>query len=250
VRVPTRAEEAARDLPRVREDILIERLRARHRLSKFLLRQGLIWRQTKAWGKEHRKWMESLRFDLQPLQRSFESYLRALEEAEARLADLDRQILDLAEEPAWRELVSRLRCLKGIDTLSAITLAVEVQDFQRFPTAREFMGYTGLVSREYSSADSIKRGRITKVGNAHVRRILVEAAWAYGRGAATGTVLAKRREGCAPEVVAIGRRAQERLSRKFSRLAGRGKTRQIIVVSIARELAGFVWAIARTMGQG
>lgn len=246
VRVPTREEEAARDLTRVREDILVDRLRARHRLSKFLLRQGLIWHETKAWGLKHRAWVRCQHFDFPALQNTFQSYLRAVEEAEARLADLDRQVLELAEQPTLKELVGRLRCLKGIDTLSALTLAVEVQDFRRFSGARQFMGYTGLVSREYSSGESVHRGRITKVGNAHVRRVLVEAAWNYSRGAATGVTLAKRREACSPQVVAIARRAQERLSRKFRRLAGRGKARQNVVVSVARELAGFVWAIAQT----
>lgn len=247
VRVPTREEEASRDLTRVREDALVDRLRARHRMSKFLLRQGLIWRETKAWGVRHRAWIRQQRFDLVPLQRTFESYLRAIEEAETRLADLDREVLTMAERPEWKELVRRLRCLKGIDTLSALTLAVEAQDFQRFATAREFMGYTGLVSREDSSGERTKRGRITKVGNAHVRRVLVEAAWNYSRGTATGPTLTQRREGCPSEAVAIARRAQERLSRKFRKMSGRGKLRQITVVSVARELAGFVWAIARTL---
>ena len=247
VRVPTREEEAARDLTRVREDALVDRLRARHRLSKFLLRQGLIWRETKNWGVKHRAWIRQQRFDFEALQRSFESYVRAVEEAEARLADLDRQVLELAQQPAWKDVVSRLRSLKGIDTLSALILAVEVQDFRRFSKVRQFMGFTGLVSREYSSGNSVRRGHITKVGNAHVRRVLVEAAWNYSRGTATGPVLAKRREGCSQEVLSIARRAQERLTRKFRKLSGRGKLRQIIVVSVARELAGFVWAVGQTM---
>lgn len=189
----------------------MDRLRARHRLSKFLLRQGLIWRETKAWGVKHRAWVRQQRFDFPALQGTFESYLRAVEEAEARLADLDRQ----------------------------------VQDFRRFTGARQFMGYTGLVSREYSSGQSVHRGRITKVGNAHVRRVLVEAAWNYSRGAATGASLAKRRDNCSPATVAIARRAQERLSRKFRKMVGRGKSRQNAVVGVARELAGFVWAITQ-----
>ena len=249
IRVPTREEEAVRDVTRVREDALVDRLRARQRLSNFLMRQGLVWREkSKKWGSKHLEWLKRQRFDLAPLERSFEGYLRALEEAEARLADLERQVLELAEQPALRELVRRLCCLKGIDTLSAVTIAVEAQDFRRFPTAREFMGYTGMVSREYSSGDQVRRGSITRVGNAHVRRILVESAWAYSRTATkTGPALARRRKGCAPEALAIGWKAQERLSRKFRRLEGRGKARQVAVVSVARELAGFVWAMARTV---
>lgn len=250
VSVPTRESESARDLVRGREDVVADRLRARNRLSKFLLRQGLVWRETKAWGAKHRVWLRNQRFDLEPLQKTLESYLRALEEVEARLADLDRLVMDLAEHAPWRGVVGRLKCLKGIDTLSAVTLAVEAQDFRRFRKAREFMGYTGLISREDSSGDRVRRGAITKVGNAHIRRILVEAAWNYSRSAATGPALAMRREGHSAETLVIARRAQERLTRKFRKLTGRGKMRQIAVVGVARELAGFAWAIAQPPTQG
>jgi transposase len=150
VRVPTREEEAARDLTRVREDILVDRLRARHRLSKFLLRQGLIWRETKAWGVAHRAWVRRQRFDFPALQSSFESYLRAVEEAEARLADLDRQVLELAEQPTWKELVSRLRCLKGIDTLSALTLAVATRAWSAASTVRARV-FSAAASRRWAT---------------------------------------------------------------------------------------------------
>lgn len=245
VNVPTREDEADRDLVRAREDVLSERLRAQHRLGKFLLRHGLIWRTTKAWGIEHRAWLRTLRFELPSETRTFDFYLRGLEEIEARLAGLDREVLTLAEASAWKTVVANLRCLKGVDTLSALTLAVEVRDFRRFASAREFMGYTGLVSREYSSGENVKRCNITKVGNAHVRRVLIESAWAYGQGDRTGKTLIKRREGGSPEAVSTARRAQERLCRKFRKMAGRGKPRQKAVVATARELAGFVWHIGR-----
>ncbi len=121
--------------------------------------------------------MKALRFELASETRTFESYLRGMEEIEARMVGLDLEILALAEKTSWKTLVANLRCLKGVDTLSAVILAVEVRDFRRFPSARKFVGYTGLVSREYSSGESVQRGRITKVGNAHLRRALVEAAW-------------------------------------------------------------------------
>lgn len=245
VRVPTRREEADRDLVRAREDVLAERLKARHRLGKFLLRQGLVWRETKAWTLKHRAWLRSLRFDLESQARTFESYLRGVEEIEARLEGLDRLVLDLGGNDAWKAMVANLRCLKGVETLSALTMAVEVGDFRRFPSACEFMGYTGLVSREHSSGDSVRRYRITKVGNAHLRRVLVEAAWAYTQRDYTGPTLTKRRETGSPEAVATARRAQERLCGKFRKLTGKGKPRQKAVVAVARELAGFVWHIGR-----
>jgi transposase len=246
VRVPTRREEADRDLVRAREDAVTERLRARHRLGKFLLRHGLVWRQGKQWTLKHRAWLASLRFEFESQSRAFEAYLRGMEEIEARLEMMDRQILALAEEDAWKTVVLNLRCLKGVDTLSALTMAVEVGDFRRFGSACEFMGYTGLVSCEYTSADNVRRGKITKVGNAHLRRVLVEAAWSYGLPDRTGLALAKRRESGSPEAIATARRAQERLCGKFRRLVGKGKPRQKAVVAAARELAGFVWHIGRT----
>lgn len=245
VRVPTRREEADRDLVRAREDVLAERLKARHRLGKFLLRQGLVWRETKAWTLKHRAWLRSLRFDLESQARAFEAYLRGVEEVEARLDGLDRLVLDLGGNDAWKTVVANLRCLKGVETLSALTMAVEVGDFRRFPSACEFMGYTGLVSREHSSGESVRRYRITKVGNAHLRRVLVEAAWAYTQRDYTGPTLTKRREAGSPEAVATARRAQERLCGKFRKLVGKGKPRQKAVVAVARELAGFVWHIGR-----
>jgi transposase len=245
VHVPTRREEADRDLVRAREDVLAERLRARHRLSKFLLRQGLVWREKTAWSLRHRAWLRSLRFEFDSHSRAFEAYSRGLEEVEARLDTLDRRIIELAEDGAWKTVVGNLRCLKGVDTLSALTMAVEAGDFRRFGSACEFMGYTGLVSREYSSGESVRRYGITKVGNAHLRRVLVEAAWAYSQRDYTGPTLTKRREGGSNEAVAAARRAQDRLCGKFRKLSGKGKPRQKAIVAVARELAGFVWHIGR-----
>ena len=245
IRVPTREEESARDLVRVREDVLSDRLRARHRLSKFLLRQGRVFNDRKSWGVAHWQWVKAQRFDWQPLQQSFESYIRTVEEANARLAVLDQQLQDLAQTPMYREPVRYLRCLKGIDTLSAMTLIVEAQEFRRFGKARSFMDYTGAVPSEYTSDKKVSRGSITKTGNAHIRRILVESAWTYrGRNMPSTTVM-KRREGCPPEIVQIAQKAQDRLHRKFSRMVGRGKLPQVAVVAVARELAGFVWSIAQ-----
>lgn len=245
IHVPTRAEEAARDLVRIREDALEDGLRAKHRLGKFLLRQGRLYRETKSWGAAHRDWVRSQRFAWPALQQTFEGYLRAVEEAEARLAVLDQQVLDLARTDPYRTAVQYFRCLKGLDVLGALTLAVETVDFGRFATASAYMGLTGLVSSEYSSGASERRGSITKVGNAHIRRILVEAAWSYRYKNIASPTLAARRRGCPPEVVRIARKAQDRLHRKFWRLVSRGKPSQVAAVAVARELAGFVWAIAQ-----
>jgi transposase len=245
IRIPTREEEAARDLVRAREDAVADRLRARHRLSKFLLRQGRLCYGAKAWSKAHHAWLHQQHFSLTVAQQTFDAYVRALEEAEARLESLNAQVLDLAQTPAYMALIQALRCLKGIDTLSAVTIAVETQDFRRFPHARGYMKFMGLVCSEDSSGEKTRRGSITKAGNAHLRRVLVEAAWSYSHRNTTGPTIAKRRQGCPTGVVQIARRAQDRLHRRFWRLVHRNKLRQIAVVAVARELAGFVWAIAR-----
>lgn len=245
IRVPTPSEEAARDLVRIREDILIDRLRARHRLGKFLLRHGRLYRETKAWGVRHRQWLYAQHFDLVPLEQTCTAYLRALEETEARLATVMQQIDDLAQTAPYRPLVQALRCLKGVDTLTAFTVVAETQEFRRFPRAPAYMSATGLVSAEYSSGARQHRGSITKTGNAHLRRVLVEAAWSYRGRNSVSAVVAKRRQGCPAPVIQIAQRAQDRLHRKFWRLTSRGKSSQVAVVAVARELAGFVWAIAQ-----
>lgn len=245
IRIPSREEEAARDLPRTREDVLADRLRARNRLSKFLLRQGRVFNETKSWGKAYWTWLRAQQFEWTVLEQTFQAYLRAAEEADARLEVLDRQLLDLAQTPAYRTQVQYLRCFKGIDTLSALTLVVEAQEFQRFRKASGFMSYTGAVPSEHSSGDRVKRGRITRVGNAHIRRILTEASWNYRYRNTQGAALAKRRAGCPLEVIAIAKKAQDRLHRKFGRMVSRNKPSQVAVVAVARELAGFIWAVAR-----
>lgn len=245
IRVPTREEESARDLVRVREDVLGDRLRARHRLGKFLLRQGRVWRETKAWCVAHRRWVKAQRFEWESLQQSFEAYVRAVEEGEARLAVLDQQLEDLAQTPAYREGVRYLRCLKGVDTLGALTLLVEAQEFRRFGKAREFMGFTGLVVSEFTTGFKPRRGSITKAGNAHIRRILVEAAWSYFRRSIANRAATQRRAGCPTEVVQIAKKAEDRLHRKFARMVSRGKPHQVAVVAVARELGGFAWSIAQ-----
>jgi transposase len=245
IHVPTQAEEAVRDLIRAREDALIDKLRARHRLMKFLLRQGRVYRETKSWGVAHRKWLDAQTFEFPASQMTLETYRQTLSEMESRLETLDQRIEVLAEAEPYKTPVRYLRCLKGVDTLSAMTLVAEIQDFDRFKRATGFMGFTGLVSSEHSSGSRVFRGSITKVGNAHVRRILIEAAWHYRRPYTLCQALADRRRGCPPEVVSIAHRAEERLRRKYWRLVQRGKATQTAVVACARELAGFIWAIAQ-----
>jgi len=244
IRVPTGEEEAARDLVRAREDAVADRLRARHRLNKFLLRQGRLYDGKTAWSQKHYVWLRQQRFALGLAQHTFDAYLRGVEEADARLESLEAHVLAVAQWPNYAPLVQALRCLKGVDTLTAITVIVETQDFRRFGHARAYMDFTGLVPSEHSSGERTRRGAITKVGNAHLRRVLVEAAWAYAHRNSSGPTITKRRQGCPTAIVQIARRAQDRLHRRYGRLAHRNKPRPVAIIAVARELAGFVWAIA------
>jgi transposase len=245
IHVPTGAQEASRDLVRAREAALKDRLCASNRLLKFLLRQGRVYQEGKNWTKTHKAWLCGQRFDLASAQLTFEAYSRAFEEAETRLATLNQQVLDLAASDCYATGVRYLRCLRGIDTLAALTLLTEVTDFRRFPKARAVMGYTGMVPSEHTTSFDPRRGRITKTGNAHMRRILVEGAWNYRRKSVFSKALSDRRKDCPPEVVSIAKRAEDRLCRKFWRLNQRGVPNNKAIVSVARELAGFAWAIGQ-----
>ena len=243
IQVPTRELEAARDLIRAREDARLERMRARHRLSKLLLRNERRL-PTSCWGVARRRWLSQQRFPEPPRQAAFDDYLHALDLVDARIEALEREIAALAADPAFAPLVGRLRCLRGIDTLSALGVVAEVGDFKRFPTAEEFMSFVGLVPSERSSGERRQQGSITKAGNAHVRRLLIEAAWSARQRPQVGERLAARQREQDPLVRARAWRCQQRLYRRWRRMAARGKPQQKIVVACARELAGFVWAIA------
>jgi transposase len=241
--VPDPETEAARDLVRAREDARIDRMRDRHRLSKFCLRNGLIL-PGRSWGVTRRKWLSQQSFEHPARQRAFETYCHSVDLLDARIEALEAEIREVAVEGPWASLVARLRCLRGIDTLSALSLAVEIGDFSRFRGAEKFMGFVGLVPSEHSSGEKRAQGSITKVGNTHVRRLLVEAAWHSRRRPKVGYELARRQRGADPAVIERAWRAQLRLHRHWRRMAARGKPQQKIVVACARELAGFVWAIA------
>jgi transposase len=241
--VPDPELEALRDLVRAREDARLDRMRDRHRTSKFVLRHDRRM-PAKSWGVARRKWLGDQRFEHPAQQQAFQAYVHALDLVDARVQVLERQIDALAVEGPWSPLVARLRCLRGVDTLTAVGLVCEIGDFDRFRTAEEFMSFVGLVPSEHSSGEKRRPGSITKVGNSHVRRLLIEAAWHARRQPRVGYELARRQRDQGPEVRERAWRAQQRLHQRWRRMAGRGKPHQKIVVACARELGGFVWAIA------
>ena len=243
IHIPTEQEEAARDLLRCREDIRADLLRARHRLSKFLLRHGRRFTATKrAWTKRHAAWLQAQRWPLAALEQTHRAYVRAVDEAVGRLQAVDAELRDLLTIEPLRTRVERLRCFRGIDDLTALTIAAELGDARRFPSAPRVMAFTGLVPSEHSSGTKQARGAITKTGNAHLRRVLVEAAWQYRHHPFLGPALQRRQRGAPAATIAIGWRAQRRLHRRYRSLAARGKTKQLIVTAVARELPGFLWA--------
>ena len=228
---------------RAREDARIDRMRDRHRLSKFCLRHGRLLPGS-SWSVSRRTWLSEQRFGFAAEQLTFDTYLHALDLVDRRIEALERAIRETAEQGPWHELVASLRCLRGVDTLTALALVTEIGDFGRFRSAQEFMAFVGLVPSEHSSGERRSQGSITKVGNAHVRRLLVEAAWHARRRPKVGYELARRQRGQDAVVLERAWRCQQRLYSRWLRMAGRGKPQQKIVVACARELSGFVWAIA------
>lgn len=242
VRVPTVAEEAVRDLCRARADMVIDRSRARHRLGKFLLRHGRIWRGGDNWTLRHHTWLNQQHFDDATLEMTFGHYRATLIARDAAVEAIDADIEACRTTAPFGDAVARLGAYRGITELGALTLASEVCDWRRFPTASMFMGFCGLVPSESSSGDRTQRGGITHAGNTHLRTQLVESAWAYKHRPYAGNTLQRRQAGLDPAVVARAWSAQLRLCGKFRRLDARKTNRKIVVTAIARELAGFVWA--------
>jgi transposase len=242
VHVPDEAQEAVRDLLRCREDVQEDLLRWRHRLLKFLARHGHVYREGRNWTQRHWTWLRGQRFTLPALERTYQEYRWTVEQLLARLADLEREILALAETAPYRERVGWLRCFRGIDTLTALTLLVEIGDFHRFDSPRALMAYLGLVPSETSTGDRERRGSITKAGNLHARRSLVEACWSVRHPPRLSPALARRSQGQPPAVRAQAWRAQQRLHRRYRHLVGHGKRPPVAVVACARELVGFLWA--------
>ena len=241
VRPPTRDDEAVRDLCRARDDAREDLQRGRHRLGKLLLRRGLHY-PGKNWTRGHRQWLATLVWSHPAEQIVMEDYLAGIDHLEMRLKALDARLTEIAATAPYRERVGWLRCFRGIDTLTAMLILAELHDFRRFESPRALMAYVGLVPGEDSTGDKHRRGRITRAGNALVRRLFVESAWHYQHRPTVGVALAHRRRGQPRRIIAIAEKAQHRLCRRFRQLAAIHKPKPKIAVAIARELTGFVWA--------
>jgi len=244
--VPDAGSEALRDLVRAREAAKQDQLRARHRLSKFLLRSGQRPAQgMKAWTQHYMIWVKQIRFSQVAQESTRLDYLTEVEHMGERVARLEKAIEEAVKlaSPEIQEVVKDLQALRGIAQISAVTIAAELGNISRFEGARQLMGYSGTVPSESSSGKRRQRGSITKTGNAHLRRIAVEAAWCYRLRPGIGPVLRKRQDGVPEEIKEIAWKAQHRLHRRYCKLAAAGKDHRKIITALGRELLGFVWAI-------
>jgi transposase len=243
VAVPSETFEAARDLARAREQVRADLARVRHRVSKLLLRHGRVFeRGSGTWTQQHRRWLGAQRFAHVPTELAFLDYLAAIDGLVARRAALDERLSRIAQHDELWPTVARLRCFRGIETLTALVLCLEIGDFARFQRPAQLAAWLGLVPTLTQSGESETRGGITKTGSGYARRLLVEAAWHYTREPRISVGLRGRHEGQPEQVVQIAWRAQHRLYRLHHRLRARGKPGNVAVVAAARELACFLWA--------
>jgi transposase len=243
--VPDERDEAMRDLVRTREDAVTMQRQARQRLGALLLRNDVRYAGKTAWTPAHRRWVAELKLPHASQQIAFEEYVQAVDEASARVMRLTQAIREELVHWRWRPVVEALQAFRGIQAIHAARIVAELGDLSRFPSARQLMAYLGLVPSEHSTGERRRQGSITKAGNSSARRALVEAAWAYRYGARVSVGIARRQSGLAKSVTDLAWRAQLRLCARFRRLAARGLHRNKIVVAVARELAGFVWALGQ-----
>jgi transposase len=244
VTVPSASFEAARHLCRAREQVRSDLMRCRHRVSKLLLLNGRVYPEPSTWTQRHRQWLARQQFNEPATELAYLDTLAAVDGLVARKAELDERLSRHALEREWWPTVARLRCFRGIDTLTAYVLALEIGDFARFSRPAKLASWLGLVPSLDQSGESRRQGAITKTGSGYARRLLVEAAWHYLRPPRIGVTLRNRQQGQPAHVLQIAWRAQHRLHRQHARLRARGKPGNVATVAVARELACFLWAAA------
>jgi len=245
VHVPEEAVEAIRDLERARDDAKCAERVARHQLSKFLLRNDRQYGEGRAWTKKHMDWVRKQTFTYPAQQHVLEDYVKTVEDLGERVERLTKAMEQLVEGTVLAPLVSALQAFRGISLVSAVTIAAEVGDLKRFQTPQQFMSYVGLVPSEDSTGKRQRRGSITRCGNGHLRRIVVEAAWHYRHFPRLSQELRRRNQGVAQGVRTVAWKAQKRLNERMFHLLKAGKCAQKVVVAMARELAGFIWAVGQ-----
>jgi transposase len=243
--VPDRQHEAMRDLTRAREAAVMDLRRKRQQVSAFLLRQGLHYPGKNTWGKAHMNWLASQKLDYLEQRIAFEEMMLAVRQAQERLERLEQAVGAAVPEWSLAAVVTALMAMRGMDLISAATFLAEIGDLSRFQTPSELMGYLGLVPSEESTGDKTKRGPITKAGNRRARRMLVECAWSYQHPPRVGRDKLAKVAAAPSAVREIAWKAQCRLNKRYRALVRRGKLKTVAITAVARELAGFIWAVAR-----
>lgn len=244
--VPSGSHEAMRDLTRARETAMLDLRSKRQQVSAFMLRQGRSYPESKkTWSKVHMSWLASQKFDYPEQRLVFEEMMLAVRQAQERLERLEQAIGAAVPDWSLAEAVTGLMAMRGLDLISAATFLAEIGDLSRFQTAQQLMAYLGLVPSEASTGDTIKRGSITKAGNRRARRMLVECSWSYQHPPRVGTAKQPKVDAAPPAVREIAWKAQCRLYRRYRTLIRKGKLKTVVITAIARELAGFIWAISR-----
>jgi transposase len=233
-----------RDLSRAREDMKSLELKARQRLGAFLLRHGKVYEGKSRWTKVHWRWLEQVKFALPVQQLVLQEYIDSVKSSQRRVAELEAQMREALKGWSLGPVAEALMALRGVSLVTAMTTLAELGDITRFDSPRELMGYLGLVPSEHSSGNTRRQGGITRTGNGHVRRVLVESAWNYRFAARKTRCIEKRAEKTSEQVQAIAWQAQKRLCGRYRTLMQAGKQNKLVITAVARELAGFIWAIA------
>jgi len=247
VYVPYQEDEALRDLVRTRQDMQKALRKIKQQINAFLLRHAISYPGKAKWSKAHHNWLETIKMPHLAQQIAFTEYLDALANGEARISRINKQIESFCQTWRMHSVVEALQSLRGISLISAVTVVAELGDLTRFERPAQFMAYLGLVPSEHSTGDHIKKGGITKTGNTHARRALIESAQAYRLPARKSPGIRKRQKGLSQDVLDIAWNAQLRLCHRYRRLVAKGKKHNVVITAIARELAGFIWAIARVV---
>lgn len=249
--VPDKEQEAMRDLTRAREDMKAMERHSRQRLGGFLLRHGKVYPGQSKWTKTHFRWLESIRFEIAAQQIVFQEYVDMVKHSQERVAAMEEEMRRALDSWTLKAVVEGLMALRGVSLVTAMTIVAELGDLSRFESPRQLMSHLGLVPSEYSSGDRQKRGGITKTGNGHVRRVLVEAAWCYQSPARKTAHLQRKAKKASKTVQEIAWKAQKRLCGRYWYLINKGKLPVKSCTAVARELVGFIWAIAcEVMGKG
>jgi transposase len=241
--VPTEQDESVRDYIRMYDALRGDLRICKQRVLQYLLRRGIRYEGGGPWTVKHKNWLSSLEFTQTRDRQTLDMYMSQMQELEAKCAEAAAEVESIAAQDCYQQRTKKLTAFKGIKTLIALSFVSDIGDFRRFPSARQFMAYLGLVPSEHSSGNKRRQGGITKAGNSHLRRLLVEAAWHYRSYHPSSRDLTERRQGVEAAVLSYVNRAGRRLNRKYMRMVLRGKRSQVAVMAVTRELAGFLWGV-------